>query len=106
MENGEWSMENEEWRMENGEWRMENGAWSVERGGWSVENGARRVERGAWRIENEMEIGNGNEKLEMENSFFGKEFNDYYVVEKFISGDYRYPRFLSKGFRGKFNIRE
>ena len=53
-----------------------------------------------------MEIGNGNEKLEMENSFFGKEFNDYYVVEKFISGDYRYPRFLSKAFRGKFNIRE
>lgn len=48
----------------------------------------------------------GNGKLEMENSFFEKEFIDYYVVEKFISGDYRYPRFLSKGFRGKFNIRE
>lgn len=48
----------------------------------------------------------GNGKLEMENSFFGKEFNDYYVVEKFISGDYRYLQFLSKAFRGKFNIRE
>lgn len=46
-------------------------------------------------------LGMGNGKLEMENSFFGKEFNDYYVVEKFL-----YPRFLSKAFRGKFNIRE
>ena len=90
---------------------MKSGAWSVERRAWSVENGARSVERGAWSVERgesrmKMEIGNGNEKLEMENSFFGKEFNDYYVVEKFISGDYRYPRFLSKAFRGKFNIRE
>ena len=76
---------------------MERGEWSTERGSWSVERGESRMK---------MEIGNGNEKLEMENSFFGKEFNDYYVVEKFISGDYRYPRFLSKGFRGKFNIRE
>ena len=76
---------------------MERGEWSTERGAWSVERGESRMK---------MEIGNGNEKLEMENSFFGKEFNDYYVVEKFISGDYRYPRFLSKGFRGKFNIRE
>ena len=76
---------------------MERGEWSTERGSWSVERGESRMK---------MEIGNGNEKLEMENSFFGKEFNDYYVVEKFISGDYRYPRFLSKAFRGKFNIRE
>lgn len=76
---------------------MERGEWSTERGAWSVERGESRMK---------MEIGNGNEKLEMENSFFGKEFNDYYVVEKFISGDYRYPRFLSKAFRGKFNIRE
>ena len=51
------------------------------------------MEHGEWKI--------GNGKF-----IFGKEFNDYYVVEKFISGDYRYPRFLSKGFRGKFNIRE
>lgn len=83
---------------------MERGAWSVERGAWRMEHGAWSVERGESRMK--MEIGNGNEKLEMENSFFGKEFNDYYVVEKFISGDYRYPRFLSKAFRGKFNIRE
>lgn len=83
---------------------MERGAWSVERGAWRMEHGAWSVEGGESRMK--MEIGNGNEKLEMENSFFGKEFNDYYVVEKFISGDYRYPRFLSKAFRGKFNIRE
>lgn len=83
---------------------MERGAWSVERGAWRMEHGAWSVERGESRMK--MEIGNGNEKMEMENSFFGKEFNDYYVVEKFISGDYRYPRFLSKAFRGKFNIRE
>ena len=43
----------------------------------------------------------GNGKLEMENSFFGKEFNYYYVVEKFL-----YPRFLLKAFKSKFNIRE
>ena len=72
---------------------MERGAWSVERGEWRM-----KMENREW--------GMGNGKLEMENSFFEKEFNDYYVVEKFISGDYRYPRFLSKGFRGKFNIRE
>ena len=79
---------------------MESGAWSVESGAWSVENGE-------WRMKMEnREWGMRNGKLEMENSFFGKEFNDYYVVEKFISGDYRYPRFLSKAFRGKFNIRE
>lgn len=65
---------------------MERGAWSVERGAWRMEHGAWSVERGESRMK--MEIGNGNEKLEMENSFFGKEFNDYYVVEKFISGDY------------------
>lgn len=53
---------------------MERGAWSVERGAWRMEHGAWSVERGESRMK--MEIGNGNEKLEMENSFFGKEFND------------------------------
>ena len=97
-------MENGEWSVKRGAWSVERGAWRVERGEWRMEHGEWSVERGEWRMK--MEIGNGNEKLEMENSFFGKEFNDYYVVEKFISGDYRYPRFLSKAFRGKFNIRE
>lgn len=59
-----------------------------------------KMENREWGMEN-WEWGMGNGKLEMENSFFGKEFNDYYVVEKFL-----YPRFLSKAFRGKFNIRE
>ena len=93
-------MENEEWRMN--EWRMEHEVWSVERGEWRTEHGEWSVECGAWRMENENgKQGMENGKLEMENSFFGKEFNDYYVVEKFL-----YPRFLSKAFKSKFNIRE